>query len=358
MKNFTVGSGSKPIFKHFKLDDEGKQREFRLAAWLHSFGKITTPEYLVDKRTKLEMLYNRIHEIRMRFEVLWRDAEIVFWQQTVQRPENREMNEEALKVKQLQLKDDFAFVAQCNIGTEFMDQNTNERLKRLAKITWERHFDDQLGLSPVELDQQTAATTTLPVTEQLLADKAEHIIPRNQKAAEDAWAGENLNQPEYGFNHGELYNLTIESGTLTKEERFRINEHILTTIKMLEALPYPEELSTIPRYATTHLETMNGTGYPRGLTAEDLSVPERIIMLANVFEALTAADRPYKKAKTLSVAIFILHQLVEQELMDRDVFELFLTSGVYKQYAEKFMTSEQIDEVDISKFLREEERYI
>ena len=346
------------IFKYFKLDDEDNQREFRLAAWLHSFGKITTPEYLVDKRTKLEMLYNRIHEIRMRFEVLWRDAEIEFWQQTLQRPENRAMNEEALKVKQLQLKDDFAFIAQCNIGTEFMDQNTNERLKRLAKITWERHFDDQLGLSPVELDQQTDATTTLPVTEQLLADKAEHIIPRNQKAAEDARAGENLNQPEYGFNHGELYNLTIESGTLTKEERFRINEHILTTIKMLESLPYPDELSNIPRYATTHLETMNGTGYPRGLTADDLSVPERIIMLANVFEALTAADRPYKKAKTLSVAIFILHQLVEQELMDRDVFELFLTSGVYKHYAEKFMAPEQIDEVDINKFLREEERYI
>ena len=127
---------------------------------------------------------------------------------------------------------------------------------------------------------------------------------------------------------------------------------------MLESLPYPDELSNIPRYATTHLETMNGTGYPRGLTADDLSVPERIIMLANVFEALTAADRPYKKAKTLSVAIFILHQLVEQELMDRDVFELFLTSGVYKHYAEKFMAQEQIDEVDINKFLREEERYI
>lgn len=345
-------------FKDFRLDDDAKRREFRLAAWLHSFGKITTPEYLVDKRTKLEMLYNRIHEIRMRFEVLWRDAEIQFWQQTMQRPENRSMYEDALKVKQSQLADDFAFVAQCNIGTEFMDQNTNDRLKRLAKITWERHFDDQLGLSPVELDQRSSTSRRLPVTEPLLADKPEHIIAHNRKAIEDAKAGKNLNQPEYGFNHGELYNLTIESGTLTKEERFRINEHILTTIKMLDSLPAVDELSNIPRYATTHLETMNGTGYPRGLTAKGLSIPERIIMLANVFEALTAADRPYKKAKTLSVAIFILHQLVEQELMDREVFELFLTSGVYKQYAERFMTTEQIDDVDISQFLREEERYI
>ena len=345
-------------FEHFQLDHETKRRELRLAAWLHSYGKITTPEYLVDKRTKLEMLYNRIHEIRMRFEVLWRDAELEFWQQSMQQPENREMYEEALKVKHIQLEDDFAFIAQCNIGTEFMDQNANDRLKRLAMKTWERHFDDQLGLSPVELEQQPAANIELPVIEQLLADKPEHIIPRNYKAAEDAKAGVNLNQPEHGFNHGELYNLTIESGTLTKEERFRINEHILTTIKMLEAVPFPAELKNIPRYATTHLETMNGSGYPRGLEAKDLSVPERIMMLSNVFEALTAADRPYKKAKTLSVAIFILHQLVEQELMDRDVFELFLTSGAYREYAERFMSAEQIDEVDISKFVREEERYI
>ncbi|MDO8827615.1 HD domain-containing phosphohydrolase [Methylophaga sp.] len=345
-------------FTDFQLDNETQRRELSLAAWLHSFGKITTPEYLVDKRTKLEMIYNRIHEIRMRFEVLWRDAEIEFLQQSIQQPENRTMYEEALKVKQLQLQDDFAFVAQCNIGTEFMDQNANDRLKRLANKTWQRHFDDQLGLSPVELDQLRAAAHSLPATEQLLADKAEHIIPRNAKATADASAGnKNLNQPEHGFNHGELYNLTIESGTLTTEERFRINEHILTTIKMLESLPYVEELSNIPRYATTHLETINGSGYPRGLTADELSVPERIIMLANVFEALTAADRPYKKGKTLSVAIFILHQLVEQELMDRDVFELFLSSGVYKHYAERFMASEQIDEVDISKYLQED-RYI
>ncbi|HAO23718.1 MULTISPECIES: HD domain-containing phosphohydrolase [unclassified Methylophaga] len=353
-----ASESNESAFKDFQLDNDVQQRELRLAAWLHSYGKITTPEYLVDKRTKLEMPYNRIHEIRMRFEVLWRDAEIEFWQQTMQRPEKRTVYEDALKVKQIQLEDDFAFVAQCNIGTEFMDQNTNERLKRLSKISWQRHFDDQLGLSPVELARYHDSNTRLPATEQLLDDKPEHIIPHNQKAAEDAKSGVNLNQPEYGFNHGELYNLTIESGTLTKEERFRINEHILTTIKMLESLPYPDELSNIPRYATTHLETMNGTGYPRGLTAENLSVPERIIMLANVFEALTAAERPYKKAKTLSVAIFILHQLVEQQLMDRDVFELFLTSGAYKQYAERFMAAEQIDEVDISRFISDADRYI
>lgn len=346
-------------FQQFQLEDDAARRELRLAAWLHGLGKITTPEYLVDKRTKLEMVYNRIHEIRMRFEVLWRDAELKYWQQSSQQPEKRAMFEQALEVRKLQLQDDFAFVAQCNLGGEFMDKNANNRLEKLAAITWQRHFDAQLGLSATELAHYPdKGSQELPVTEQLLADKPEHIVARQHNVTAASEADSQLTPPEYSFNYGELHNLTIESGTLTKEERFRINEHILTTIALLEKLPYPAELANIPRYATTYLETMNGTGYPRGLTAEDLSVAERIIMLANIFEALTAAERPYKKAKTLSIAIFLLHQLVEEGLIDRDIFELFLTSGVYLQYANKFMAAEQIDAVDISKFIREEERYI
>lgn len=344
-------------FQQFRLEDDVARRELRLAAWLHGLGKITTPEHLVDKRSKLEMVYNRVHEIRMRFEVLWRDAELEYWQQSSQQPEKRAIFEQALEVKKLQLQDDFAFVAQCNLGSEFMDKNANARLKKLAAITWERHFDAQLGLSATELAHYKDPRT-LPVMEQLLADKPEHIVARHHLATASGETDIQLTPPEYNFNYGELHNLMIESGTLTREERFRINEHILTTIALLEKLPYPVELSNIPRYATTYLETMNGTGYPRGLAAADLSVAERIIMLANVFEALTAAERPYKKAKTLSVAILLLHQLVEEDLMDRDIFELFLTSGVYLQYAKRFMTAEQIDEVDISKFIREEERYI
>src|SRR5690606_28703806 len=157
--------------------------------------------------------------------------------------------------------------------------------------------------------------------------------------------------PRHLYNLGELYNLSIARGTLTAEDRFKINEHIISTIKMLDSLPFPEDLALVPRYASTHHETLNGTGYPRGLSAEDLSIPERIMVLADIFEALTAADRPYKPAKTVSKAIAILHTMVLNHHVDRDVFALFLSSGVYLEFARRFLPPEQIDEVDISLYL-------
>ena len=121
---------------------------------------------------------------------------------------------------------------------------------------------------------------------------------------------------------------------------------------MLEQLPFPPELANVPRFASTHHETLIGTGYPRQLTAEQLTVPERVLVIADIFEALTAADRPYKKAKSLSVSINILHKFALDQHIDIDLFELFLTSGIYLTYANKYMQSEQIDEVDITKYLR------
>ena len=116
-------------------------------------------------------------------------------------------------------------------------------------------------------------------------------------------------------------------------------------------MPFPKELAKVPRYASTHHETLKGTGYPRKLTAEQLSIPERVLVLADIFEALTAADRPYKKAKPLSVAIDILAKMVADDHIDHDVFELFLTSGIYLKYAKRYLNPEQIDDVDIAKYL-------
>ncbi|MEF1175091.1 HD-GYP domain-containing protein, partial [Vibrio sinaloensis] len=147
---------------------------------------------------------------------------------------------------------------------------------------------------------------------------------------------------------------SISRGTLTAEDRFKINEHMISGIKMLEALPFPAELSKVPRYASTHHETLKGTGYPRKLSAEDLSIPERILVIADIFEALTAADRPYKKAKPVSVAVDILHKMALDEHVDMDLFKLFLESGVYRDYAEQFLPEAQIDEVDISKYFTEQ----
>ncbi len=346
-----ANDSSAPPFDAFKLSRDDEWREYRIAAWLHDCGKITTPEHIVDKGSKLEVIYNRIHEVRTRFEVLSRDAEIRFWEQLNGHPEQRDRLEAQLQASQRQLQEDFAFVAECNVGGEYLDEEKQQRLRDIARRTWQRRFDDRIGLSPVEEMRLKGEAPELPVTEQLLADKAEHIIERSQSTDYPPEYGINMDIPEHLYNQGEVYNLSISRGTLTPEDRFKINEHMISTIKMLESLPFPDYLENVPRYASTHHETMRGSGYPRRLPGEDLSIPERILAVADVFEALTASDRPYKKAKPVSVAIDILHNMVEENHIDRDCFELFLRSGVYKRYAETFLDPSQIDEVDIHKYV-------
>ncbi len=339
-------------FQDFKLNEE-QWEALHIASWLHDCGKVTTPEYVVDKATKLETIYDRIHEIRMRFEVLKRDAEIHYWQQVA-----KGGNAETLRVdldKELHsLDQDYAFIAECNQGGEFMAAEKLERLAKIADYTWLRTLDDSIGISWEESQRkQRAPEKTLPVKENLLADKVEHIIERdeNDKMAEDNPWGFRLDVPEYRYNRGELYNLGIERGTLTAEERFKINDHIVQTIIMLENLPYPKHLTEVPAIAGSHHEKMDGSGYPKRLTSEEMPMSARIMAIADIFEALTASDRPYKKAKTLSEAIRIMSFMVKDQHIDPDLFQLFLNSGVYLQYAEKFLDPKQIDKVDIALYV-------
>lgn len=344
------------LFKDFKFANANEKREFRIAAWLHDCGKITTPEYIVDKGTKLEANYNRIHEVRMRFEVLWRDAEIAALKQQIISPEHKHAIATELKEKQQKLTDDFAFIAASNIGGEFMSDAKVARVKALSEQTWLRHFDDSLGLSSVEdLAKKEALNTRLPVIEKLLSDKSEHIVKRDRKVEFDPKFGIKMDVPEHQYNLGEIYNLTISRGTLTAEDRYKINEHMISTIKMLENLPFPPELSRVPRYASTHHETLKGTGYPRKLTAEDLSIPERILVIADIFEALTASDRPYKKAKPISVAVDIMYKMALDEHLDIELFRLFLQSGIHIKYAQKHLRPEQLDEIDLDKYIKPEQ---
>ncbi|GAB6094701.1 hypothetical protein JCM14469_09530 [Desulfatiferula olefinivorans] len=344
-------SSRKP-FDEFRLHGGDEYREFRIAAWLHDCGKITTPEYIVNKATKLETLYNRIHEIRMRFEVLWRDAEIDYLKKAADRPGSAAEADEALEEKRRRLQDDFAFIAGLNIGGESMTDDEHRRLQELATMTWQRHFDDRLGLSPMEADRCPAEKKPLPVTENLIADKPEHLIAHSHDMTYDQKYGITMDIPDHLYDRGELHNLSVNRGTLTREDRFKIQEHMISTIKMLESLPFPEELARVPRYASTHHETLRGTGYPRKLSGDELSIPERIIAVADIFEALTAADRPYKNAKKLSEAVDILYAMVEAGDIDRDVFELFLTSGVYLTYSKRYLNPEQIDDVIIGRYVR------
>jgi hypothetical protein len=309
---------------------------------------------VVDKATKLETVYNRIHEIRMRFEVLWRDAKIDYYRALADGAANSTALKRQLAKRLAQIQDDFEFVAESNLGGEFMSDKRIARLRRIASQKWLRYLDDRPGLSSEELERkQHCPHQDLPAHENLLADKEEHIVYRNAevKVFEDNPYDFNMDVPRYKFNHGEMANLTIPKGTLTSEERFIINNHIIQTIKMLKSLPLPRELKRVPDWAGNHHETYCGHGYPRRLIGRDLSIPERIMAVADVFEALTAADRPYKPARTLSETIHIMSGMCRQGHLCPATFKLLLTAGVCHRYAETYLASAQVDDVDIDAVL-------
>lgn len=318
------------IFADFDLDED-QWYELHVAAWLHDCGKVATPEYVVDKASKLETIYNRIHEVRTRFEVLRRDAEIECLKKQLA-GEDAVRAQEEFEAECRKLEEEFAFVATANVGGEFMKDEDVERLEKIGSRTWVRHFDKTIGLSPLEqMRYDRLDIPAAPAEEPLLANLPEHKVDK--------------------YDQGELYNLAIRRGTLTAEERETINDHIVVTIKMLERLPFPKKLKRVPEYAGGHHEKMDGTGYPRGLKRDQMSIPARVMAIADIFEALTAADRPYKKAKTISESLRIMSFMVKDNHIDPDLFDLFLRSGVWKEYADRFLAPEQIDRVNIEDFL-------
>jgi len=339
----------------FDLSEE-EMAEFRMAAWLHDCGKITSPEHVVDKATKLETLYNRIHEIRTRFEVLLRDARIEYWQ-GVARGEDESVLIDHLQARELQLQEDYALVARANLGGESLDDETLAQLARIGAQTWQRHFDNRLGLSREEFERMARRwPDTLPVEERLLQDRQDHKVhwdrlpPVRKDDPRNLW-GFDMELPEYAYDFGELHNLSIGRGTLTDEERFHVNDHIVQTIIMLNSLPLPRHLRRLPEIAANHHEKLDGTGYPRHLSEKELSIPARVVSIADVFEALTAGDRPYKKGKTLSESLDIMAQMVRDRHLDADLFELFLREGVHMAYANRFLPPDQITDVDIEHYL-------
>ena len=338
-------------YADFNLNED-EWESLHIAGWLHDCGKVTTPEYVVDKATKLETIYDRIHEIRTRFEVLKRDAEIACLKAIAAGGDERELRA-SLERELKALDDDFAFVAGCNVGGEFMAPEKVERLKRIAARTWQRTLDDRIGVSWEEARRlERAPAPKLPVTEHVLADKSEHVIERREQdlmPADNPW-GFKLKVPAHKFNRGELYNLSIGRGTLTEEERYKINDHIVQTIIMLSQLPFPRHLKQVPEMAGGHHEKMDGTGYPKRLTRDQMSVPARVMAIADIFEALTAVDRPYKKGKTLSEAVKIMSFMKKDRHIDPDLFDIFLKAGVYRDYAKRYMQPQYIDEVDIKAY--------
>jgi len=273
---------------------EADRYELTIASWLHDCGKIITPEYVIDKATKLETIFDRIHLLETRFEVLKRDREIAFLKQQLAELQDNTTSlsalEHAYQADIARLDDDLAFIRRCNTGGEAMSGEDISRLQSLQKRTW--------SLNNIDVP--------------LLTDE-------------------------------EVYNLSIFRGTLTSEERNVINNHINVTISMLEAIKFPKHLQNVVEYAGGHHERMDGKGYPKGLSREEMSIPARAMAIADVFEALTAKDRPYKKGKKLSEALFILKKLKEDKHIDPDLYDAFIKQKIYKKYAEKFLDDVQID---------------
>ncbi len=349
-------TSTEPPFADFALNAD-ETYALHLASWLHDCGKLTTPEYVIDKATKLETITNRIHEIRMRFEVLWRDAQIDYYKTLASESGGTEDLDHQLNRRLKALQNDFAFVARCNIGGESISTGAHGRLQKIGQKTWTRHFDDRLGISQAERARKPYKPQPLPVREPLLADKEEHIVHRqgNGIPLDKMIDGFAMDVPPFEANLGEIVNLSIAHGTLTPEERFAINNHIIQTIRMLRSLPWPRELQQVPDWAGNHHETYCGEGYPRRLMGRDLSIPERIMAVADVFEALTAADRPYKQPRSLSETIFTMKAMCDQGHLCPDIFGLLLTSGVYRQYADRYLDPQQIDTINVDAVLAEPE---
>lgn len=290
LNNTTEG----PLAK-FKLDNQ-QLYELKIAALMHDCGKVTTPIHVVDKATKLETIFDRIHLVESRIEILRRDMEIAELKRQLEdkghSPELSEQFHEEMK----KIDEEFNFLRKCNEGSEFMSDQHRERIDEISTRQWQNRHGETVSL----------------LTEE------------------------------------ELHNMHISKGTLTDDERKQINNHIVRTIRMLEALPFPKHLQNVPEIAGGHHERMDGKGYPRGLTREELSVQARLMGIADIFEALTACDRPYKKAMPLSVALRILGNMSQEGHIDPELFEIFVKEKVYLKYAENYLSPDQIDEVDVN----------
>ena len=213
-----------------------------------------------------------------------------------------------------------------------MTERDNAELERISRIPFTRYFSRMKGLSWAERDHITNPEIyDNPAEETLLQNREDHLFDQ--------------------YNRGELYNLEVPQGTINKEEREKINEHIVVTIDMLKALPFPKELSKVVEYAGAHHERIDGKGYPNGLTGDQMSVPSKIMAIADIFEALTANDRPYKEPKKLSQVLSIMREMKNNGHIDPDLYRVFISGKVYLAYAEQYISPDQIDEINPDDYL-------
>lgn len=296
----------------FVLTDADRH-ELSVAGWLHDCGKIATPEYVMDKASKLQTIFDRIELVDAKIEIAKRDFELSLTGPLYLASYQQDQAQIALLQQQLAqglaaLDAQREFLRKANIGGEFMDKSDQQQVADLGR------------------QQQIC-----------IAGQRQNLLSDN-----------------------EIYNLSIARGTLTPEERQIINRHMNITVDMLESLPFPKHLQRVPEFACGHHEKMDGTGYPKGLKKDQMSIPARMMAIADIFEALTASDRPYKDGKPLSECLNIMGRMKENQHIDPDLFDIFIDQKVYLQYAEQFLKPGQLDEIDHSRipgYLTPEQRY-
>lgn len=268
---------------------DGELEEMRLAGWLHDVGKITTPVSVMDKSTKLETVFDRIGLIETRFALVRRLKEIGSLERKARLMQDG-AGEEALQrvddelAREIEvLEGDLRFVVRCNQPGEFLADEDLERLREIAQRTY-------------------------------LEDGAEKPC----------------------LTEDEVRNLTIRKGTLTCEEIEVMREHVVTTARMLEQVPFRGRLSDVPRIASQHHEKLNGAGYPRGLKAANISLQSRILAVADLYEALSAKDRPYKKPMTEDQILSILQRAADNDEIDRDIVGLLIEDRLHRRFEEAY----------------------
>lgn len=290
-----INESDEGTFKNVCFTEE-EMEELRLAAWMHDVGKITTPEHVVDKETKLTNIFDRILLIENRFELIAKTIENEYLEQKIKLLKNGDNNETMIKFLEenltntlKELQEDLEFIKECNDPGEFINDKKISRIKEIASKTYSKN-----------------------------------------------------NEKHNYLSKDEVKNLCIRKGSLTEKERKIIENHATMTYKMLKQLPFPKKLSKVPGYAGSHHEKLDGSGYPQGLTLKDLPLQSRVMAIADIFEALTAKDRPYKKPMSLSKALKIMEFMKNDNHIDADIYDLFVNSGFYYEYARKEMNPEQI----------------
>ncbi|WP_375277487.1 HD-GYP domain-containing protein [Pseudoalteromonas marina] len=295
-----VNAISKGPLASFSMSDSDRH-QLDIAGWLHDCGKIATPDHIMEKATKLETIFDRISFIDAKFEIISRDLKINYQEQIISamkngKPVEVQQLERLLDTELKQVALDRALLQRINVGGEFLGDKELAQIERIAQ-----HY---------------------------------HLVIND------------IRTPL--LNDDEVENLSIRRGTLTAGEHDVMKRHMDVTKNILDALPFPKHLSKVSEYALGHHEKLDGTGYPRGLTKEQMSVPARLMAITDIFEALSAVDRPYKKAKPVSECLFILGTMVEKNHLDPDIFAVFIESGVYKNYISEYANPEQLDDVDLN----------